>query len=77
MNNKKSQIKMGETLAVLIIFFFLLMFGYSFYAGIQQRNFIQELAQVESLRAIQLAQRVYYLPEIQCSSGYDARHSCS
>ena len=73
----KSQIKMGETLAVLVIFFFLLMFGYSFYAGIQQRNYQQEVVQIESLRAVQLAQRVYFLPEIQCSSGYAlVRESC-
>ena len=64
---KKSQIKMGETIAILVIFFFLLIFGYSFYAGVQQFSFKKQIERNLDLRAIQVALKASFLPELQCS----------
>ena len=64
---KRSQIKMGETIAILVIFFFLLVFGYSFYAGVQQYGFKKQAARNLDLKAIQLALKASFLPELQCS----------
>src|SRR3989344_1109303 len=73
----KAQVRMGETIAVLVIFFFLVMIGFSFYASFQQRQIDQQLREMRQLEAIQVAQKVYYLPELQCSSGYQlTRESC-
>ena len=58
---------MGETIAILVIFFFLLIFGYSFYAGIQQYSFKKQIERNLDLRAIQVALKASFLPELQCS----------
>ena len=68
MKNKKSQIKMFETIAVLLIFFVLVGFGLIFYSGIQKQGFQEKQEENFELMAIQTAQLVSFLPELQCSS---------
>lgn len=59
---------MFETIAVLLIFFVLIGFGLIFYGRIQEKT-IQETAEGNfELKAIQTAQLVSFLPELQCSS---------
>lgn len=59
---------MFETIAVLLIFFVLIGFGLIFYGRIQGAT-IQETAEGNfELKAIQTAQLVSFLPELQCSS---------
>jgi len=73
---KMSQIKMGETIAILVIFFFLLVFGYSFYAGVQQYSFKRQIARNLDLKAIQVALKASFLPELQCSIKNDPIDNC-
>ena len=68
MKNKKSQIKMFETIAVLLIFFILVGFGLIFYGRIQASGFQATQEENFELKAIQTAQLVSFLPELQCSS---------
>lgn len=68
MKNKKSQIKMFETIAVLLIFFVLVGFGLIFYGRIQAGSFQATQEENFELKAIQTAQLVSFLPELQCSS---------
>ena len=68
MKTKKAQIKMFETIAVLLIFFVLIGFGLIFYSKIQGQGFQAKQEENFELKAIQTAQLVSFLPELQCSS---------
>ena len=64
---RKAQIKMFETMAVLVIFFFLLVGGAAFYFQIQKSSIKRDLARQEQLRAFQVVQKALFLPELDCS----------
>ena len=64
---KKAQIKMFETIAILFVFFMLVIFGFIFYAKLQKITFTEERGEVSILKAIQVAERTSFLPEMQCS----------
>ena len=76
MKDKKSQIKMFETIAVLIIFFVLIGFGLVFYSRIQGQQSQEKQEENFELKAIQTAQLVSFLPEIQCSSDGIPTNDC-
>lgn len=59
---------MFETIAVLLIFFVLVGFGLIFYGRIQAGSFQATQEENFELKAIQTAQLVSFLPELQCSS---------
>ena len=59
---------MFETIAILIIFFFMVMFGFIFYARIQESAYTTEEKEVITLNTINIAEETSFLPEIQCSS---------
>ncbi len=59
---------MFETIAVLLIFFVLIGFGLIFYGRIQAGSFQEKQEENFELKAIQTAQLVSFLPELQCSS---------
>ncbi len=67
MANKKSQIQIGETIAVLFVFFILVAIGFIFYAKVIKTNIETEKEEVQQLNSIGIAQRVMFLPELQCS----------
>lgn len=69
--NKKSQIHMMETIAVLFIFFVLAGIGLVFYLNIMKGNIDVEKEEIRQLQAIEIAQRTVFLPELQCSEGED------
>ncbi len=58
---------MSETIGVLIIFFFLVVFGFGFYVRIQKINFEKEIEKNADLRGIAVAQKAAFLPELQCT----------
>ena len=64
---KKSQVQIGETIAVLFVFFILIVIGFIFYVRVIKGN--AELQQEENsqLRSVGIAQRIMFLPEVQCS----------
>jgi hypothetical protein len=64
---KKAQIKMFETIAVLIVFFFMLIFGLVYYNSTQTREIKRMIEDDKQLRAIEIMKTATYLPELQCS----------
>ena len=66
---KKAQIQIMETIAVIFVFFILVMIGFMFYARIAKTNIQSEIESISELKSIEIAQRVMFLPELQCSEG--------
>ncbi len=62
---------MFETIAVLLIFFVLIGFGLIFYGRIWGATIQDTEGENFELKAIQTAQLVSFLPELQCSSNND------
>jgi hypothetical protein len=65
--SRKAQIKMFETIAVLVVFFFLLVFGASFYFVLQKSSVQRAVIRTIQLQSIQTTQKVSYLPELDCT----------
>lgn len=63
----KAQIKMFETMAVLVIFFFLLVGGAAFYFQVQKSSLQRDIAKQEQLKSFQVVQKTSFLPELDCS----------
>src|SRR3989338_7745702 len=76
MNRKTAQIQMMETIAVLFIFFILVVIGFVFYAKILKGNLEQQKEESAQLNAIEVAQRASSLPELQCSEGNIVSDNC-
>lgn len=64
---KKAQIKLAETIGILVIFFLLLVFGFGFYGGVQESNVKKAERKAFELRNIEVAQMVMFLAELQCT----------
>jgi hypothetical protein len=66
--DRKSQLKMGENIAILFIFILLVVFGMVFFFRMQTAG--MQIKQQENLQlaAVQIAQRVSFLPEVRCSN---------
>ena len=65
---RKSQIQIGETISVLLVFFILIIIGFLFYTAMIKANIKSEKEDLAELRSIAIAQRTMFLPELQCSS---------
>jgi len=76
LGTRKSQIKMGESVAVLLVFFLLVGFGFMFYSKIEERNIMLRMEEAEGLRAIEVAQVISFLPELQCSKDNVVTFNC-
>lgn len=74
--NTKAQIQIGETIAVLFVFFILIIIGLVFYVKIIKGNIDLEKEEVSQLRSIGIAQRVMFLPELQCSEDNIIKDNC-
>jgi hypothetical protein len=61
---------------ILIIFFFLLIFGLVFYVKFKFSSVNRSEVEGEELRAIQAVQKVQYLPEVQCTEMGNVEYSC-
>ena len=64
---KRAQIQIGETVAVLAVFFILIVIAFLFYARIMKSNANTEADEASQLTSVAISQRVMFLPEIQCS----------
>ncbi|MBL7055544.1 hypothetical protein ISS07_01385 [Candidatus Woesearchaeota archaeon] len=73
---KKAQIQMMETIAVLFIFFILVVLGIVFYGNVIKGNVEAQKEESIQLNAIEVAQRVSSLPELQCSEDNIVRDNC-
>ncbi|MEK6943184.1 MAG: hypothetical protein AABX00_03930 [Nanoarchaeota archaeon] len=76
MKKKKSQIQIGETISVIFVFFILLLIGFMFYAKVLKGNAAIESDELAQLRSVEIAQRVMFLPEMQCSTDVTDSKNC-
>jgi hypothetical protein len=74
--NRKAQIKMGETIAIMFVFFILLVIGAVFYMNLQRTTVTREISEAYELRAVELAQTISFLPEAQCTESNVVKASC-
>ncbi|MAG91434.1 hypothetical protein CMO83_02060 [Candidatus Woesearchaeota archaeon] len=74
--NKKAQIQIFETIAVVIVFFILVIIGFLFYANIIKGNLDIEKEELSQLKSVAIAQRAMFLPELQCSEDNIIRENC-
>jgi len=66
MKPKKGQVKMFETVAVLVVFFFLIAISLVFFFVFQQAETEKTVQKEFQRRAIETAQRMATLPELDC-----------
>lgn len=69
--NKKSQIQLAESIAVIIIVIFLLVIGVVFWNGIQKEDYLSSAEEYQDLSVIALAKTVSELPELRCYNDQD------
>ncbi|MFH1682950.1 MAG: hypothetical protein ABIA37_04085, partial [Candidatus Woesearchaeota archaeon] len=65
----KAQIQMTETIAVLFIFFVLILFGIVFYYKYSQISFKEKQEELLGARAMEITLKTLFLPELVCSQG--------
>jgi len=58
---------MTESVAILFVFFILLVFGFVFYMNIIKSSAKTEIEENIQLKTIGIAQKASFLPELQCS----------
>jgi hypothetical protein len=66
---RNAQMKMMESVLVLVIFFFLLVFGIGFYVSFSKTTDKGKNSESQELYAIESVQRIKYMPELQCTKG--------
>ncbi|MEK6969880.1 MAG: hypothetical protein AABW48_05625 [Nanoarchaeota archaeon] len=67
--DRTGQIKISETIAVLFIFFVLILFGIIFYYKYQQAAFFEKEEELLGAKAIEITLKTLFLPELICSKG--------
>ena len=72
----RAQMKLGESIIILVIFFFLLIFGLVYYIKFVMISYDKEADKKAQLLAIQSAQKVQFLPELQCTIEGNVRYNC-
>ncbi|HIH11578.1 TPA: hypothetical protein HA241_05275 [Candidatus Woesearchaeota archaeon] len=74
---KRGQIHISETVAVLFIFFILVVFGIVFYARFQQTSLQHKENEFLATKAIETTTKVLFLPELACTkSGAETEDNC-
>jgi len=66
---KSAQIRMTETIAVIFVFFILVVFGFLVYSRFQRSAFQEEQARLAAEQSVSVALRALFLPELRCSRG--------
>lgn len=67
--NRHAQVHLMETVAVLIIFFILIVFGLVFYFRYQQVALKEKSNELLAARAVDTTTRTMFLPELLCTKG--------
>ena len=67
---------MFESVGVLVVFFFLIIIGASFWAGTNRVTFLRETARLNELLATQIAQRAMFMPELDCRFAGSQQDAC-
>ena len=76
MRRKRSQMKIGESMVVIIIFLILIVFGLVFYVRFKLIQVDSDAKLNAELIAIQTAQKIQFLPELQCSTEGTVDYNC-
>ena len=74
--SKRGQLKMFETIAVLIVFFFLLAFVAVFYMSAQRSSIEKEGIRLQEGLALQTVFKALYMPELDCTFLLGQRDNC-
>ncbi len=72
----RAQIKMFETVGILVVFFFLLAVGSAFYFGAQKSALHKEKMKASEQLAFNTALKSLYLPELDCSFLVTQKDNC-
>ncbi len=72
----KGQIKMFETVGVLVVFFFLLSVGFAFYFQMQKSSVSKDVEESLQQKSFNTALKAMYLPELDCSFLVAQRDNC-
>ena len=67
---------MTESIAILFVFFILLIFGFVFYTNVMRSTSHVEQEENIQLKAIGIAQKTSFLPELQCSKENIRTENC-
>ena len=73
---RKAQIQIFETIAVLFIFIILIIIGFIFFAKIFKSNLETEKEGLSQAKSVNIAQRVMFMPELQCSDDSISKENC-
>ena len=73
---RRSQIRMGESITIVFVFFLLVIFGLIFYSKMEARNIRADKSENEELGSIEVAQKAIFLPEIRCSREGVVTYNC-
>lgn len=76
MKVRKAQIQIGETVAVLFVFFILVILVIIFYVKVLKGNIQSEIQESSQLKSVGIAQRAMFLPELQCSEDNVIKDNC-
>jgi hypothetical protein len=76
LKKKRGQIKMFESIAMLLVFFFLVAIGLKFYGNIELANLKQAKERFADLDSVKMAIILANLPELKCSTQNVYRGAC-
>ena len=74
--NKRAQIKMFESIGVLLIFFFLVGFGIQFYTNLQIQDLEDAQRKFNEISSIELASKVLNFPQLSCTQNNVRKPTC-
>jgi len=72
----RGQMKIGESMVILVIFFFLLVFGLVYYIKFTIEGLDKKAEERAQLIAIQSVQKIQFLPELQCTNEGTVKYNC-
>lgn len=73
---KKAQLRIFETVSVLFVSFILLGMGMIFYGNQNQKSVEREIEKNVELRALNIAEQIQSMPELQCSTSNIITERC-
>ena len=74
--SKNSQVQIGETIAVLFVFFILIITGFVFYVKVLKNDIESQKGELSQLVSVGIVERVMFLPEVQCSEDNVIKDNC-
>jgi hypothetical protein len=73
---KNAQVQMGETIAIMFVFFLLIIVGVVFYVRISTTSTYRTSAEQFERQSVEITQTISFLPELQCSESNVVTPNC-